>query len=106
MIPYDLCLIIWHLRTLLTNGSKRIDDAVAFILSGSNAASATIKTDRPVSGSSEREVISTVTLSPGKVVVDFISFFLHYNGGTNTARTSYKVYVSKNGGFGFGTVGI
>ena len=50
--------------------------------------------------------ITTVTLSPAKDAVDFISFFIHYNGGTNTALTSYKVYVSKNGGFGYGTVGI
>ena len=50
--------------------------------------------------------ISTVTLSPAKDAVDFISFFIHYNGGTNTDLKSYKVYVTKNGGFGFGPVGI
>ena len=49
---------------------------------------------------------STVTLSPAIQNSDFISFGIHYNGGTNTALTSYKVYVSKNGGFGFGSVGI
>ena len=49
---------------------------------------------------------STVTLSPDKGDVDFISFLIHYNGGTNTASSSYNVYVSKNGGFGFGSVGI
>ena len=50
--------------------------------------------------------LTTVTLSPAKGAVDFISFFVHYNGGTNTDLNSYKVYVSKNGGFGFGSVGI
>ena len=50
--------------------------------------------------------INTVTLSPAKDAVDFISFFIHYNGGTNTDLKSYKVYVTKNGGFGFGPVGI
>ena len=50
--------------------------------------------------------ITTVTLSPAKAAVDFISFFIHYNGGTNTDLKSYKVYVTKNGGFGFGTAGI
>ena len=50
--------------------------------------------------------ITTVTLSPAKDAVDFVSFFIHYNAGTNTQLTSYKVYVSKNGGFGFGSVGI
>jgi len=50
--------------------------------------------------------ITTAVLSPGKDAVDFISFFIHYNGGTNTDRTSYKVYVRKDGGYGFSGVGI
>ena len=50
--------------------------------------------------------ITTVVLSPAKDSVDFISFFVHYAGGGNAALTNYKVYVSKNGGFGFGSVGI
>ena len=50
--------------------------------------------------------ITTVTLSPASQAVDFISFFIHYNGNTNTTLSNYKVYVSKNGGFAFGSVGI
>ena len=50
--------------------------------------------------------ITTVTLSPAAGAVDFISFFLHYDGGGNTDLRNYKVYVSKNGGFGFGSVGV
>ena len=50
--------------------------------------------------------ITTVTLSPAANAVDFISFLLVYDGSTNTSLTSYKVYVTKNGGFGFGSVGI
>ena len=50
--------------------------------------------------------ITTVTLSPAKEAVDFVSFFIHYNGATNTTLSNYKVYVSKNGGFAFGSVGI
>ena len=42
---------------------------------------------------------TTVTLSTTASDVDFVSFFLHYNGGTNTDATSYKVYTTKNGGF-------
>ncbi len=42
---------------------------------------------------------TTVTLSTTANDVDFVSFFLHYNGGTNTTNTSYKVYTTKNGGF-------
>ena len=49
---------------------------------------------------------STVTLSTTASDVDFVSFFVHYNGGTNTNLTSYKVYVTSNGNFRFGNVGI
>ena len=49
---------------------------------------------------------STVVLSSTASDVDFVSFFVHYNGGTNTDLTSYKVYVTSNGNFRFGTVGI
>ena len=56
---------------------------------------------------------STVTCSPdygsaGNVSgdVDILSFLIHYTGGTNTALSSYKVYVSKNGGFTQGSVGV
>ena len=42
---------------------------------------------------------TTVTLSATSNDVDFVSFFIHYNGETNTAATSYKVYATKNGGF-------
>jgi hypothetical protein len=42
---------------------------------------------------------TTVTLSETASDVDFVSFFLHYNGGTNTDAASYKVYTTKNGGF-------
>ena len=49
---------------------------------------------------------TTVTLSSTASDVDFVSFFVHYNGGTNTNLTSYKVYVTSNGNFRFGDVGI
>ena len=49
---------------------------------------------------------TTVTLSGTASDVDFVSFFVHYNGGTNTNLTSYKVYVTSNGNFRFGDVGI
>ena len=56
---------------------------------------------------------STVTCSPdygsaGNVSgdVDILSFLVHYTGGTNTDLNSYKIYVSKNGGFTQGSVGV
>lgn len=42
---------------------------------------------------------SVVGLSTIGNDVDFISFFIQYNGGTNVIGSNYKVYVSKNGGF-------
>ena len=56
---------------------------------------------------------STVTCSPdhggaGNVTgdIDIISFMIHYTGGTNTQLSSYKVFVTKNGGFTQGGVGV
>tara|TARA_B100000035_G_scaffold65068_1_gene52865 strand:- start:887 stop:1252 length:366 start_codon:yes stop_codon:yes gene_type:complete len=49
---------------------------------------------------------STVTLSSTASDIDFVSFFVHYNGGTKTDLLSYKVYVTSNGNFRFGNVGI
>jgi len=42
---------------------------------------------------------TTVTLSDTALDRDFVSFFIHYTGGTNTDATSYQVYATKNGGF-------
>ena len=50
--------------------------------------------------------ITTVTLSPAVQAVDFVSFFVHFDGNNPATLTSYKVYVTKNGGFAFGNVGI
>ena len=56
---------------------------------------------------------STVTCTPdhggaGNVTgeIDIISFLVHYTGGTNTQLASYKVFVTKNGGFTQGGVGV
>ena len=42
---------------------------------------------------------TTVTLSTTAGDRDFVSFFVHYTGGTNTTASSYQVYATKNGGF-------
>ena len=48
---------------------------------------------------------STVTLSDTGSDVDITSFLVDYNGSSNTAATSYKVYVTQNGSFRFGNIG-
>jgi hypothetical protein len=62
-----------------------------------------------IAGISTRALIgsgTTTTLSSTGSDVDFVSFFVHYTGGTNTLADSYKVYVTKNGNFRRGNVGI
>jgi len=62
-----------------------------------------------VAGISTRALVgsgTTVTLSSTASDRDFVSFFVHYTGGTNTTATSYQVYATKNGGFRQGNVGV
>jgi hypothetical protein len=62
-----------------------------------------------VTGISTRALVgsgTTVTLSSTANDRDFVSFFVHYTGGTNTTATSYQVYATKNGGFRQGNVGV
>ena len=95
-------------------GYANTHDAVGFgatctiIPLASNTAVAGIQTAGRSGGTGAalNSGITTVTLSPASQAVDFISFFIHYNGNTNTTLSNYKVYVSKNGGFAFGSVGI
>ena len=47
---------------------------------------------------------STVFLSNIQSQRDFVSFFIHYNGGTNTTANSYQVYATKNGNFAQGNI--
>lgn len=62
-----------------------------------------------IAGISTRGLVgsaTTVTLSTTASDVDFVSFYVHYTGATSSAASSYKVYVTKNGGFRQGIVGV
>jgi len=62
-----------------------------------------------VAGISTRALVgsaTTVTLSTTGSDRDFVSFFVHYTGGTNTVPASYQVYATNNGGFRQGSVGV
>jgi len=62
-----------------------------------------------IAGISTRALVgsaTTVTLSSTASDVDFVSFFVHYTGGTSSAAASYKIYATKNGGFGQGSIGV
>ena len=95
-----------YANTVYTNG---IGATCTIVGRASGTAIAGIQTAGKSSGTGLSQPptgITTAVLSPGKDAVDFISFFIHYNGGTNTDRTSYKVYVRKDGGYGFSGVGF
>ena len=49
---------------------------------------------------------STVFLSNIASQRDFVSFFIHYNGGTNTVANSYQVYATKNGNVAQGNLTV
>lgn len=62
-----------------------------------------------IAGISTRALVgsaTTVTLSTTASDVDFVSFYVHYTGGTSSSASSYKVYATKNGGFRQGSVGV
>ena len=88
-------------NTVDTNGIGATCNIAAF---EDGAVKAGISTRAFVGGGTG--AASTVTLSPEKNDIDFVSFFVQYTGGTNTDLKSYKVYVTKNGGFNQGSVGV
>ncbi len=95
-----------YANTTATNG---IGATCTIIPIASNTAVAGIQTAGRSGGTglvAQPAGITTVVLSPAADAVDFISFFIHYNGSNVASLTSYKVFVTKNGGFGWGSVGI
>ena len=65
------------------------------------AAQAGISTRAFVGGGTTFVGLST---TPGDK--EFVSFFVHYNGGTNTDANSYDIFVTKNGQFRPSVVGV
>jgi hypothetical protein len=65
------------------------------------AAQAGISTRAFVGGGTTFVGLST---TPGDK--EFVSFFVHYNGGTNTNANSYDIFVTKNGQFRPSVVGV
>ena len=76
---------------------------------GTNCTVVGYENGSAVAGISTRGLVgsgTTITLSSTANDVDFVSFFIHYTGGTNTLASSYKVYVTENGNFRRGNVGV
>ena len=49
---------------------------------------------------------STITLSGTALDVDIVSFMVHYNGSGTGNVSNYKVYITNNTGFRYGSVGF
>lgn len=96
--------------TLITNqNSAGTGNTTSSTGIGTNCTVVGYENGSSVAGISTRALVgsaTTVTLSTTGNDVDFISFFIQYNGGTNTVPSNYKVYVTKNGGFRQGTIGV
>jgi hypothetical protein len=97
------------ITVLFTQNAAGTANTTAATGIGTNCTVIGYENGAAVAGISTRALVgsaTTVTLSTTASDVDFVSFFLHYNGGTNTTASSYKVYATKNGGFRQGTIGV
>jgi hypothetical protein len=69
---------------------------------GTNCTVVGYENNAAVAGISTRALVgsgTTLTLSTTASDRDFVSFFVHYTGASNTTASSYQVYATKNGGF-------
>jgi hypothetical protein len=94
---------------IVTQNSAGTGNTSAGLGIGTNCSILGYENGANVTGISTRALVataSTVTLSGTASDVDFVSFFIHYNGGSNTTASNYKVYVTNNGNFRRGVVGV
>ena len=94
---------------LLTQNSAGTGNTTATTGIGTNCTVVGYANGAAVAGISTRALVgsaTTITLSTTGSDRDFVSFFINYTGGTNTTASSYQVYVTKNGSFRQGTVGV
>jgi len=97
------------ITVLFTQNSTGTANTTAATGIGTNCFIVGFEDGATVAGISTRALVgsaTTVTLSTTASDRDFVSFFVHYTGGTNTTASSYQVYATKNGGFRQGTVGV
>ena len=97
------------ITVIFTQNSAGTGNTTAATGIGTNITVIGFEDGATVAGISTRALVgtaTTVTLSTTASDRDFVSFFVHYTGGTNTTASSYQVYATKNGGFRQGTVGV
>ena len=94
---------------ITTQNSAGTGNTTATTGIGTNCTVIPFAAGAAIAGISTRALVgsaTTVTLSSTSADRDFVSFFIHYTGGTNTTASSYQVYATKNGGFRQGNVGV
>ena len=87
---------------ILTQNAAGTGNTTATTGIGTNCTVVGYENSAAVAGISTRALVgsgTSLTLSTTASDRDFVSFFVHYTGGTNTTASSYQVYVTKNGGF-------
>lgn len=97
------------ITVLFTQNSAGTGNTTAATGIGTNCYVVGYENGGTVAGISTRAFVgsgTTLTLSSTANDVDFVSFFVHYNGGTNTAASSYKIYATENGNFRQGSIGV
>ena len=97
------------ITVIFTQNSAGTANTTAATGIGTNITVIGFEDGATVAGISTRALVgsaTTVTLSTTASDRDFVSFFVHYTGGTNTTASSYQVYATKNGGFRQGNVGV
>jgi hypothetical protein len=90
------------ITVIFTQNSAGTANTTAATGIGTNITVIGFEDGATVAGISTRALVgsaTTVTLSNTASDRDFVSFFVHYTGGTNTTASSYQVYATKNGGF-------
>ena len=97
------------ITVLFTQNATGTANTTAATGIGTNISVIGFEDGATVAGISTRALVgsgTTLTLSNTASDRDFVSFFVHYTGGTNTTASSYQVYATKNGGFRQGNVGV
>jgi hypothetical protein len=97
------------ITVIFTQNSAGTGNTTAATGIGTNCFVVGFEDGATVAGISTRALVgsgTTLTLSNTASDRDFVSFFVHYTGGTNTTASSYQVYATKNGEFRQGNVGV
>ena len=87
---------------LVTQNSSGTGNTTVATGIGTNITVVGYENGAPVAGITTRALVSfgsTIALTSTGNDREFVSFFIHYTGGTNTTASSYQVYATKNGGF-------